>query len=165
MFATSEMNRLPSGATLGEGGFALWAVVEMWRGVDVLILQFAASKRGLPRVAMVELSSGAVTLERLALDGQILRGAAVLSAKPQHESGQWRLELLREIHLGATRVFDEQHPLVSFARYTTVEGREISIPVAIAQKASRGKRIYQTKPAPPPKGARAPRTADVLRVN
>jgi hypothetical protein len=123
----------------------MWGIVEMWSGADVLILQFAATKRGLARVAMVDLSSGATTLEQLASEGAMVRGAAVLSAKPQNESGHWRLEPLSEIHLGATRAFDDEHPLVSFVHYTTVEGRQISLPIRVAAKHSRGKRIYGTK--------------------
>jgi hypothetical protein len=146
MFLTSDQNRLPIGTALAGTGATMWAVVEMWSGADVLILQFAATKRGLPRVAMVDLSSGAATLEQLALEGAVVRGAAVLSAKPQHESGHWSLEPLSEIHLGATRAFDDKHPLVSFVNYTTDEGREISLPIRIAAKHSRGKRIYGTRP-------------------
>ncbi|MEI6002269.1 hypothetical protein H3V53_35645 [Paraburkholderia bengalensis] len=141
------------GASLGGPGAALWGIVEMWGGADVLILQFAATKRALTRVAMVDLSSAAVTLEKLTADGHIVRGAAVLSAKPQHECGQWALEPLSEIHLGATRAYDDKHPLVSFVRCTTIEGREFSLPIAIAQKHSRGKLIYGTKPARAAKAA------------
>ncbi|CAD6514403.1 hypothetical protein ACFQ3P_04555 [Paraburkholderia sabiae] len=159
MFLSSEQNRLPAGAALAGTGAALWGIIEMWGGADVLILQFAATKRGLPRVAMVDLSSGAVTLEKLASDGHVVRGAAVLSAKPQHECGQWSLEPLSEIHLGATRAFDDKHPLVSFVHYTTIEGREFSMPIAIAEKHSRGKLIYGTKSVRSVKTAR-PLTAD-----
>ncbi|CAN7397999.1 hypothetical protein [Paraburkholderia sp. SIMBA_054] len=145
MFLTSDQNRLPVGSSLVGPGAAMWAIVEMWSGADVLILQFAATKRAMTRVAMVELSSGAATLEKLASDGHVVRGAAVLSAKPQHESAQWSLEPLSEIHLGATRAFDDKHPLVSFVHYTTIEGREFSMPIGIAEKHSRGKLIYGTK--------------------
>lgn len=147
MFLTSDQNRLPGAAGLS-GGVALWAVTEMLGGRDVLILQFAATKRDLPRVAMVELASGAgATLTQLDLDGQIVRGAAVLSATPHKDSAQWSLEPLSEIHIGATEAFDEQHPLVSFARFTTATGEQHSLPIGIADKPSRGKRIYPSTPA------------------
>ncbi|MFM0196837.1 hypothetical protein PQQ65_27415 [Paraburkholderia strydomiana] len=154
MFLTSDQNRLPMGPALGGPGATLWGIVEMWSGADVLILQFSATKRALTRVAMVDLSSGAVTLEKLTSDGHVVRGAAVLSARPQHECAQWVLEPLREIHLGATRAYDDKHPLVSFVRYTTIEGREFSMPISIAEKHSRGKLIYGTKPVHSAKTAR-----------
>jgi len=161
MFLTSDQNRLPMGPALGGPGAALWGIVEMWSGADVLILQFAATKRALTRVAMVDLSSGAVTLEKLTSDGHVVRGAAVLSTRPQHECVQWVLEPLREIHLGATRAYDDKHPLVSFVRYTTIEGREFSMPIAIAEKHSRGKRIYGAKPVRSAKTARPLATGNV----
>ncbi|BCF89094.1 hypothetical protein [Paraburkholderia largidicola] len=161
MFLTSDQNRLPMGSSLGGPGAALWAIVEMWSGADVLILQFAATKRALSRVAMVDLSSGAVTLEKLTSDGHVVRGAAVLSAKPQHECGKWVLEPLSEIHLGETRAYDDKHPLVSFVRYTTIEGREFSMPIAIAERHSRGKLVYGTKPARPRKTAHSLATSNV----
>jgi len=152
MFLTCDQNRLPVAAGL-TGDVALWAVAEMWGGGDVLILQFAATKRGLPRVAMVELaSSAAATLTQLDSDGQIVRGAAVLSAGPQRDAAQWKLEPLREIHLGATEAFDDQHPLVSFARFTTAAGKQFSLPIGVAARHSRGKRIY------PATAARSPGT-------
>ena len=154
MFLTSDQNRLPMGPELGGTGAELWGIVEMWSGADVLILQFAATKRALTRVAMVDLSSGAVTLEKLTSDGHVVRGAAVLSAKPQHECAQWVLEPLSEIHLGATRAYDDKHPLVSFIRYTTIEGREFSMPIGIAEKHSRGKLIYGTRSVRSAKTAR-----------
>jgi hypothetical protein len=90
-----------------------------------------------------------------------VRGAAVLSARPQHESGQWVLEPLSEIRLGATRAYDDKHPLVSFVHCTTIEGREFSLPIAIAEKHSRGKLIYGTKPACSTKTARPLTTGNV----
>jgi hypothetical protein len=149
MFLTCEQKRLPAGPAFNSE-VALWAVAEMWGGEDVLILQFAATKRGLPRVAMVGLSTGgANTLMQLEADGQIVRGAAVLSARPQKDSAHWKLEPLSEIHLGATEAFDDQHPLVSFARFTTAAGEQISLPIGVADKHSRGRRIYPTGPARP----------------
>ncbi|MFM0330070.1 hypothetical protein [Paraburkholderia strydomiana] len=161
MFLTSDQNRLPVGSSLIGPDAAMWAIVEMWSGADVLILQFAATKRALTRVAMVDLSSGAVTLEKLTSDGHVVRGAAVLSARPQHECAQWVLEPLSEIHLGATRAYDDKHPLVSFVRYTTIEGREFSMPIAIAEKHSRGKLIYGTKSGRSAKTARPLATGNV----
>ncbi|TCG03665.1 hypothetical protein BZM27_46665 [Paraburkholderia steynii] len=147
MFLTCEQNRLSVAAGL-TGGAALWAVAEMCGGGDVLILQIAATKREYPRVAMVELaSSAAATLTQLDLAGQIVRGAAVLSAGPLKDSAQWKLEPLSEIHLGATEAFDEEHSLVSFARLTTASGEQFSLPIGIAARHSRGKRIYPAGPA------------------
>jgi hypothetical protein len=161
MFLTSDQNRLPMGSSLGGPGAALWGIVEMWSGSDVLIVQFAATKRALTRVAMVDLSSAAVTLEKLTSDGHIVRGAAVLSARPQDECGRWALEPLSEIHLGATRAYDDKHPLVSFVRCTTIEGREFSLPIAIAEKRSRGKLVYGTKPVRSAKNGRPLTTGNV----
>ncbi|MEM5434700.1 hypothetical protein [Paraburkholderia diazotrophica] len=142
-------------------GVALWAVAEVAGCGDVLILQFAATKRDLPRVAMVEFASGAAaTLMQLESDGQIVRGAAVLSAKPNKESAQWSLEPLSEIHIGATAAFDDEHPLVSFARFTTAAGEEFSMPIGVAEKHSRGRRIYPSTPVRSPKAGRR-KPADV----
>ncbi|MBN3754724.1 hypothetical protein G3N95_17380 [Paraburkholderia sp. Tr-20389] len=159
MFLTSDQNRLPTGQAF-HPSVAMWAVAEMWGGGDVLILQFAATRRGLARVAMVEFSSAAAaTLMQLESDGQIVRGAAVLSARSQKNSAQWKLEPLREIHLGATEAFDDQHPLVSFVRFTTAAGKQLSLPMGVADKHSRGRRIYPTNPARSPgTGRRKPAT-------
>ncbi|MGF6933628.1 hypothetical protein OKW41_002767 [Paraburkholderia sp. UCT70] len=138
----------------------MWAVAEMWGGEDVLILQFAATKRGLPRIAMVGLSTGgANTVVRLESDGQIVRGAAVLSAR-QKNCAQWTLEPVSKIHLGATEAFDDQSPLVSFARFTTAAGENISLPIGFTDKPSRGRRIYPSPPARSPKADRL-KPADV----
>lgn len=151
MFLTCDQNRLPTGPGLTGAGAAVWAVAEMWGGGDILLVQFAATRRGLPRVAMVGLSSGATaTLLQLESEGQVVRGAAVLSARPHRDAGQWTLEPLSEIHLGATRAFDDQRPLVSFARFTTAEGREFSLPIGVAEKYSRGRRLYRSRPAGSP---------------
>ncbi|MFM0528917.1 hypothetical protein PQR11_28505 [Paraburkholderia strydomiana] len=142
------------------------AVTEMTGCSDVLILQFAASKRDLPRVAMVEFASGAAkTLLQLAADGQIVRGAAVLSAKPHKDSSQWSLQPLSEIHIGATAAYDETHPLVSFARFTTAAGEEFSMPISVAEKHSAGKRIYPSTPARSSKAGRRKSTDDVAGMS
>ena len=81
MFLTSDQGRVPAGP-----GVTLSAVAEMAGCGDVLILQFAEGKRDLPRVAMVEFASGAAkTLLQLTAGGLIVRGAAVLSAKPHKD--------------------------------------------------------------------------------
>ncbi|MFM0439427.1 hypothetical protein PQQ84_23415 [Paraburkholderia strydomiana] len=160
MFLTSDQNRLPVLAGMS-GGVALWAVTEMWGGGDVLILQFSATKRDLPRVAMVELAStAAATLTQLDLDGQILRGAAVLSVDPQKESAHWKLDPVNEIHLGATEAFDDQHPIVSFARFTTAGGEEFSLPIGVADKHSCGKRIFPSATTRSSKSSRRKSTVD-----
>jgi|SRR5690349_8072985 len=145
MFLTCEQNRLPYPPMMGGDGLSMWGVVEMFGGSELLILQFSATSRGIPRVAMVNLSSGAAaTLAQLDSDGQVVRGAAVLSAGPQQGSAQWTLEPLREIHLGATEAFDDQHELVSFARFTTAKGAHFSLPIGVADRHSNGKRIFPT---------------------
>ncbi|MGF6299411.1 hypothetical protein [Paraburkholderia sp. WC7.3d] len=161
MFLISEQNLLPAWP-----GVTLSAVAEMAGCGDVLILQFAAGKRDLPRVAMVEFASGAAkTLLQLTADGQIVRGAAVLSAKPHKDSAQWSLQPLSEIHIGATAAYDEDHPLVSFARFTTAAGEEFSMPVGIAEKHSPGKRIYPSTPARSSKAGRRKTTVDVAGMS
>jgi hypothetical protein len=154
MFLTCDQNRLPVVPGFG-AGVALWAVAEMCGGGDVLILQVAATKRDFPRVTMVELaSSAAATPTQLDLNGQIVRGAAVLSAGPLKDSAQWKLEPLSEIHLGATEAFDDQIPLVSFVRLTTASGEQFSLPIGIAAKRSRGKRIFPAGPVRSPGAGR-----------
>jgi hypothetical protein len=146
MFLTSDRNRLPTVQAFNPG-VAMWTVAEMCGVGDVLILQFAATKRGLARVVMLDFSSAAAkTLVQLDSCGQIVRGAAVLSAGLQQDSAEWKLEPVSEIHLGATGAFDEQHPLVSFVRFTTAAGEQISLPMGVAVKHSRGRRIYPTNP-------------------
>ncbi|MEM5341469.1 hypothetical protein [Paraburkholderia azotifigens] len=147
MFLTLDQNRLPA----GPGGIALWPLAEMCDGGDVLILQFAETRRGLARVLMLDFSSAAArTLVQLESDGQIVRGAAVLRARLHQDSAQWKLEKVSEIHLGATEALDGEHPLVSFARFTTAAGEQISLPVGVADKYSRGRRIYPSNPARSP---------------
>jgi hypothetical protein len=161
MFLISEQNLLPAWP-----GVTLSAVAEMAGCGDVLILQFAAGKRDLPRVAMVEFASGAAkTLLQLAADGQTVRGAAVLSAKPDRDSAQWNLEPLSEIHIGATAAYDENHPLVAFAKFTTAGGEEFSMPIGIVEKHSPGKRIYPTTPARSSKAGRRKSTVDGAGMN
>jgi len=57
------------------------------------------------------------------------------------------VELLSEVHFGATPALDDQRPLVSFARFTAAAGRKFSLPIGIVEKYSRGKRIYRSGPA------------------
>jgi hypothetical protein len=153
MFLTSDQNRQPAGPGF-TSGVALWAVAKMWGGEDVRILQFAATRRDLPRGAMVGLSTGGGhTLMQLESDGQTVRGAAVLSAR-QDNCAQWTLEPVSEIHLGATEAFDDESPLVSFARFTTAAGENISLPIGFTDRHSRGKRVYPTGPARSSKASR-----------
>jgi hypothetical protein len=164
MFLTCEQNRLPAGPAF-TSEVALWAVAEMWGGDDVLILQFAATKRDLPRVAMVGLSTGgAHTLMQLESDGKIVRGAAVLSAKRKN-CAQWTLEPVSEIHLGATEAFDDESPLVSFARFTTAAGENISLPIGFTDRHSRGKRVYPAAPARSSKAGRRKPPSDGVGMN
>jgi hypothetical protein len=161
MFLTCDQNRLPTGPEFGDD-MALWGVAELFGGAEMLIVQFAASKRACPRIAMVALSAGAgATLMQLDADGQKVLGAAVLSARPHKDSTQWRLEPLSEIHVGATKTFNGRHPLMSFARFTTFAGESFSLPIGFAEKSSHGRCVFRSEPVSAPKVTRRLSTDNV----
>lgn len=75
--------------------------------------------------------------------------ALVAPIESQNVARDW-LEPLSEIHLGATEALDDEHALVSFARFTAAAGEQISLPVGVADKYSRGRRIYPSNPGRSP---------------
>jgi hypothetical protein len=146
MFLTCEQNRLPVQSALAGEGATVSAVAEIWSGGDALILQFSRSgDRGQPRTVMLDLLWGAASLDQFASDGQVLRGAVLLRLKPQDRSGQLSFETLAEIRIGATELSETADHFVKVTRFTTSEGRQFSVPFAIAHKPSRGKRIYRER--------------------
>jgi hypothetical protein len=146
MFLTCEGNRLPVQSALAGEGAAVWAVAEMWSGGDALILQFSKSgDRGVPRVVMMDLLLGATSLDQFASRGQVLRGAAVLRIRPHDASDCWSLETLEEIRVGATEASETEERFVQVTQFTTSEGRQFSVPFALVDKFSRGKRIYRQR--------------------
>ncbi|MGF6759211.1 hypothetical protein [Paraburkholderia sp. GAS42] len=146
MFLTCEGNRLPVQSALAGEGSAVWAVTEMWSGGDALILQFTnAGKRGLPRTVMMDLLWGAASLDQFASGGQVLRGAAVLRVKARGVSDRWSLETVSEIRVGATEASKSEDGFVQVTQFTTSEGRQFSVPFALTDRSSRGKRIFRER--------------------
>jgi hypothetical protein len=148
MFLTSERNRLPvESAIAGQSG-TVWAATEMWTGSDALVVQFSRSGyRGLPRTMIMDLISCANSLEQFASDGVVLRDVAVLRVTPRAKSERFSFETVREIRIGATQTDGPDGRLLHVTQFTTSAGRQFSVPIAFAEKASRGKRIYRERTA------------------
>jgi hypothetical protein len=148
MFVTSENNRLPlSEVPFVPEGTGVWGVVSQLVPRDVLILRVSPrGSRGVPAIVMMDLQGSASSLDQFADGDAVLRGAAVLSTRRAGEVGQWTLEPLSEIRIGATEGgYDSDDLLVSVTRFTTEAGRRFSVPYAVATRASRGKRVWRAK--------------------
>lgn len=147
MFLTCEGNRLPVQSAMAGEGAAVWAVTEMWTGGDALILQFSKSgDRGLPRTVMMDLLWSVDSLAQFVSGGLVLRGAAVLRVTPRGTSDRFSFETVREIRIGATEASPTDGGLMQVTQFTTSAGRQFSVPSALADKASRGRRIYRERP-------------------
>ncbi|RQG99081.1 hypothetical protein D1Y85_26740 [Paraburkholderia dinghuensis] len=120
---------------------------------DVLILRVSlARSRAVPSIVMLDLSAAAPHLEQFVGGDVVLRGAAVLSTKFAHEVDRWRLDPLSEIRVGGTEPerYSQGERLVTVTRFTTAAGRTFSVPVALATRAARGRRLWRAKaPATP----------------
>ena len=148
MFLTCEGNRLPLQSALAGEGATVWSVAEMLTGSDALILQFSKTgDRGLPRTVMIDLLWSAESLAQVVSGGHVLRGAAVLRVIPRSTSDRFSLETVREIRIGATEAGPTEGRLMQVTQFITSAGRQFSVPSALADKASRGKRIYRERAA------------------
>ncbi|WP_321840779.1 hypothetical protein [Paraburkholderia bannensis] len=151
MFVTSEFNRMPVSNVPFGGlpGKEVWSAVQQLLPRDVLILRVSEPRsRAVPTIVMLDLRETAATLEQFVGGNVILRGAAVLSTKMAREVEQWTLDPVSEIRLGVTE--PEQYSvgkprLVTVTRFTTAAGRTLSVPYALATKASRGRRLWRAK--------------------
>ncbi|WP_074772240.1 hypothetical protein [Paraburkholderia fungorum] len=146
MFLTCDQHRLPFQSGLAGKNGTVWAVTEMWTGGDALVVQFSKSgDRGLPRTVMMDLVSSANSLEQFVSDGVVLRDAAVLRVTPRGKSERFSFETVREIRIGATETDGPDGRLLQVTQFTTSAGRQFSVPFALAEKASRGRRIYRER--------------------
>ena len=134
-------------------GASVWAAIEQLSPRDVLMLRVSpARSRVVPSIIMLDLFATAPYLEQFVGGEVVLRGAAVLSTRRAREVEQWTLDPLSEIRVGGTE--PEQYSggerLVTVTRFTTAAGRTFSVPVALATRAARGKRLWRArKPAAP----------------
>ncbi|CAB3776253.1 hypothetical protein LMG28614_00177 [Paraburkholderia ultramafica] len=148
MFVTSENNRLPaSEVPFVPEGSGVWGVILQLVPRDVLILRVSSrGSRGVPTIVMMDLKGSAPSLDQFADGDNVLRGAAVLSTRQAREVGQWTLEPLSEIRIGATEGgYDGDDLLVSVTQFTTEAGRRFSVPYAVATRPARGKRLWRAK--------------------
>jgi hypothetical protein len=150
MFVTTEKNRVPPYALpFGEPeGATAWTAIEQLMPRDVLILRVSPPRsRVVPTILMLDLSATAPHLEQFVGRDAVLRGAAVLSTRQGREVGQWTLEPLSEIRVGATEAeqYSQGERLVTVTRFTTVAGRTFSVPYALATGPARGARLWRAK--------------------
>ncbi|MEX3939866.1 MULTISPECIES: hypothetical protein [Paraburkholderia] len=150
MFVTSEKNRLPPYALpFGEPeGATAWTAIEQLIPRDVLILRVSpARSRVVPSIVMLDLSTTAPHLEQFVGGDVVLRGAAVLSTKFAREVDRWTLDPLSEIRVGVTESerYSQGERLVTVTRFTTAAGRTFSVPVALATRPARGRRLWRAK--------------------
>ena len=139
---------MPLQSALAGEGATVWSVAEMCTGSDTLILQFSKNgDRGLPRIVMMDLLWSAESLAQFVSGGHVLRGVAVLRVTPRGSSDRFSLETVREIRIGATEAGPTEGRLMQVTQFTTSGGRQFSVPSALTDKASRGKRIYRERAA------------------
>jgi hypothetical protein len=150
MFITSEKNRLPPYALpLGEPeGATAWTAIEQLIPRDVLILRVSpARSRVIPTIVMLDLKATAPHLEQFVSSDVVLRGAAVLSTRLAQEVDQWTLDPLSEIRVGITEPEEcsKGKRLLTVTRFTTAAGYTFSVPVALATRPARGRRLWRAK--------------------
>lgn len=148
MFLALELNRLhPSKMPFGEvPGAGAWTVIEQLLPRDVLILRVSSRRsRAVPTIVMMDLTATASSIGKLANDGSILRGAAILSTRLARETEQWTLDPLNEIRVEATEYCELAKQLVKVTQFTTSGGRKVSVPYALATRAARGRRLWRAK--------------------
>jgi hypothetical protein len=150
MFVTSEKNRLAPWEMLlpDVEGASVWAAIEQLSPRDVLMLRVSpAGSRGVRSIIMLDLFATAPYLEQFVGGDVVLRGAAVLSTRRAREVDQWTLDPLSEIRVGGTE--PEQYSggerLLTVTRFTTAAGRTFSVPVALATRPARGRRLWRAK--------------------
>jgi hypothetical protein len=155
MFVTSEKNRIPPYALpfVEAAGATAWSAIEQLVPRDVLILRVSpAGSRAVPTIVMLDLRETAGMLEQFVGGDVVLRGAAVLSTKMAREVERWTLDPVSEIRIGVTESeqYSQGERLLSTTRLTTAAGHTLSVPYALATKASRGRRLWRAKaPATP----------------
>ncbi|MGF6288713.1 hypothetical protein [Paraburkholderia youngii] len=150
MFVTSEKNRLaPWEMLLPKAEEAsVWAAIEQLSPRDVLMLRVSpARSRVVPSIIMLDLFATAPYLEQFVGGEVVLRGAAVLSTRRGREVEQWTLDPLSEIRIGVTQPeeYSGGERLVTVTRYTTAAGRTFFVPVALAERPARGRRLWRAK--------------------
>jgi hypothetical protein len=150
MFVTSEKNRLHAWGMFRDAaeGACVWSAIEQFTPRDVLILRVSpARSRIVPTIMMLDLSATAPHLEQFVGGDVVLRGAAVLSTQWAREVEQWTLDPLSEIRVGVTepKQYSEGERLVTVTRFTTAAGRTFSVPVALAERPARGRRLWCPK--------------------
>ncbi|WP_233808895.1 hypothetical protein [Paraburkholderia sp. HP33-1] len=150
MFVTSEKNRLAPWEMLlpHAEGASVWAAIEQLSPRDVLMLRVSpARSRVVPSIIMLDLFATAPYLEQFVGGEVVLRGAAVLSTRRAREVDQWTLDPLGEIRVGGTEAeqYSGGERLVTVTRYTTTAGRTFSVPVSLAERPARGRRLWRAK--------------------
>ncbi|WP_321911989.1 hypothetical protein [Burkholderia cepacia] len=125
-------------------GATVWAVMKQWTPGDLLMLRVSEKRaRGIPSVICTDLVSGAALLKQFLHGSKVLRGAAVVSTRRARQVDDWNLDPLREIRVGATEFSEDDCTLLTVAQFTTVTGREFSVPSGFATRYTRGRRVWR----------------------
>lgn len=144
MFLIQKEHRLPLQSAVAGGD--VMSMTEQLSIGELLVLQLKSpGAHGVPTVIWMDLNFGAGSLGQFLEGNAKVRGAAIVSTLSHRPSGEWHLEQLSEIRIGATEYSEKQAKLLSVTQFTTVAGRKFTVPYAVATRRARGRRVMCLK--------------------